>query len=132
MRVLLAIPCGDVLRCRWDIKIEEATMKYYPFPVRLAYATALLKENGIDAHIIDGTAEELTTEQFVERVMDIDPDLLVWETTASSFDYDLGLMTALKAVKPELQVAASGYHATPAWRGCLDAGYDYVIVGDEL
>jgi hypothetical protein len=58
MKVLLANPPGPWLRCRWDIKFEGKSMKYKPFPVRLAYATAVLKKHGFDAHIIDCTAEE--------------------------------------------------------------------------
>ncbi len=130
MKILLANPPGPWLRCRWDIKIEKTSMKYYPFPVRLAYATAVLKKHNYDAHIIDATAEELTRKQFIKNFKKIMPDLLIWETTASSFDYDLKTISMLKKIKPKLKIVASGYHATPAYKECLKAGYDFVIVGE--
>lgn len=130
MKVLLANPPGPWLRCRWDIKISKTSMKYYPFPVRLAYATSVLKKNGYNARIIDATAEELTRNQFIGRFKEFMPDLVVWETTASSFEYDLETMKALRKINPNIKVAASGYHATPAYKECIKAGYDYVIVGE--
>ena len=130
MKILLANPPGDTLRCRWDIKNKKFSMKYFPFPVRLAYATAVLKKHGYDAHIIDSTAEELSRQQFIKRFKEIHPDLLIWETTATSFYYDVKIMKALKKINPKLMVAASGYHATPTYKECLKAGYDFVIVGE--
>jgi anaerobic magnesium-protoporphyrin IX monomethyl ester cyclase len=130
MKVLLANPPGPWLRCRWDIKTSKSFMKYYPFPVRLSYATAVLKKSGYDAHIVDATAEEMDRRQFISKFKEMDPDLLIWETTASSFDYDLKTMKMLKEIKPKLLIAASGYHATPAYNECLKAGYDFVIVGE--
>lgn len=130
MKILLANPPGPWLRCRWDIKIQKVSMKYFPFPVRLAYATAVLKKHGYDAHIIDATAEELNRKQFIKKFKKIDPDLLIWETTASSFEYDIKTMNMLKKLKPELIMATSGYHATPTYKYCLKKGYDYVIVGE--
>lgn len=130
MKILLANPSGPWLRCRWDISTNKGWMKYYPYPVRLAYATSLLKKNGYDAYIIDATAEELSRKQFIDKVKGINPDLIIWETTASSFDYDIKTMKMLKKINTNLLVGASGYHATPCYRECLKAGYDFVIVGE--
>jgi len=130
MKILLANPPGPWLRCRWDIELPKGAANYYPFPVRLAYATAVLKKNEFDAYIIDATAEELSRKQFIKRFRKIMPDILIWETTASSFEYDLKTMEMLKKINPKLIIAASGYHATPTYKECLKAGYDFVIVGE--
>ncbi len=130
MKILLANPPGPWVRCRWDIKIRKATMKYRPYPVRLAYATAVLKKYGYNAHIIDATAEELSREEFIKRFKKIDPDILIWETVASSFNYDLETMKMLKEINPNLIMVATGYHATAAYKECLESGYDFVIVGE--
>jgi len=130
MKILLANPPGPWLRCRWDIKISKTSMKYYPYPVRLAYATSVLKKYGYDAHIVDATAEELNRRQFIKCFKKINPDIIIWETTASSFDYDIKTMKMLRKIKHNLIVVASGYHATPAYKECLKAGYNFVIVGE--
>jgi radical SAM superfamily enzyme YgiQ (UPF0313 family) len=105
-------------------------MKYKPFPTRLAYATAVLKKYGYDAYMIDGMADELNRKQFIDSFKKINPDLLIWETTASSFYYDLKTLKMLKKIKPSLLTATSGYHATATYNECLKAGYDFVIVGE--
>lgn len=130
MKILLANPPGPWVRCRWDIRVSEASIKYYPYPVRLAYATALLKKNGYGAYMVDATAGELKRKQFIERFKQINPDILIWETVASSFDYDLKTMKMLKKINPNLVTVASGYHATPAYRVCLQNGYNFVVVGE--
>jgi radical SAM superfamily enzyme YgiQ (UPF0313 family) len=130
MKILLANPPGPWLRCRWDIDTSKAWMKYYPFPVRLSYATALLKKHGYEAHIIDATASEMSRKDFIKRFKEIMPDLIIWETTPSSFDYDIKTMKMLRKINPKLKMVASGYHATPAYKECLTAGYSFVIVGE--
>ena len=130
MRVMLANPPGPWLRCRWDIKFTKTSMKYFPYPVRLAYAASVLKENGYDTYVVDATAEEMNRKQFIKKFKEINPDLLIWETTASSFEYDLKTMQRIKDVNPKILIGASGYHATPAYKECLGAGYDFVIVGE--
>ncbi|MFH1228885.1 MAG: radical SAM protein [Candidatus Aenigmatarchaeota archaeon] len=130
MKVLLANPPGDYVRCRWDISFKRGEMRFFAFPVRLAYATAVLKKNGYAAHIIDSTPEGISKEEFSERFKKIMPDVLIWETVASSFDFDLETLKVLKKINPKLIAVSSGYHATSAIEQCLNAGYDYVIVGE--
>lgn len=130
MKILIALPCGNIVRCRFDLLIPKDSMKYFPFPWRIAFCTSVLKKHGYDVRMIDGIAEELTRDEFVSRFRDIDPDLVVWETTAASFEHDIETMNELKKVKPNVLVAASGYFATPMYKKCLDAGYDYVVVGE--
>lgn len=128
MKILLAIPCGDILRCRFDLKLPKTSMKYYPYPVRLAYATALLKREGFDAKLLDATAEELTRAQFIKTAKEY--DIVIWETTASSFEYDIETMRQLRKKKSNILIGTSGYHATPTYKYCLERGYDFVIVGE--
>lgn len=128
MRTLLANSPSPYVRCRWDIKLQK--LKYFPFPTRLAYATSVLKKHGYDAHMVDGFTEELTIKQFAKRFKEINPDLLIWETTASSFDKDVETLKLLKKMKSDLLVGTSGYHATATFKECLKAGYDFVIVGE--
>jgi len=128
MKILLANPPGPWLRCRWDIKIPKTSMKYYPYPVRLAYATALLKREGFDARLLDATAEEMTRRKFISIAKKY--DIVIWETTASSFEYDITTMNMLKNIDSNISIGVCGYHATPTYKYCLERGYDFVIVGE--
>jgi len=131
IKILLANSPSPYIRCRWDIKYEKTVaMQYLPFPTRIAYATALLKQHGFNAHIIDGLAEEITRKEFIDRVKVLKPDLLIWETIASAFDYDIKTMEMIRKVLPNIKIGASGYHASATYKYCLKSGYDYVIVGE--
>ncbi|MFH1473795.1 MAG: radical SAM protein [Candidatus Aenigmatarchaeota archaeon] len=131
MKVLLANPPGPWIRCRWDIELpEKNVIKYFPYPVRLAYATGVLKKHGYDALMIDCTAEEINRREFIKRFKKLKPNIIIWETTASSFDYDLETIKKLKKINPKVLIGASGYHATPTYKECLEGGYDFVIVGE--
>lgn len=130
MNILLANSPSPYIRCRWDIKYDRHRHSYLPFPTRIAYATALLKKLGYNAHVIDGMAEEMTRKEFVDKVKKMKIDLLIWETTVSSFDYDVNTMKMIRRELPKIKIGASGYHASALYKECLKAGYDYVIVGE--
>ena len=129
MKILLANPPGPWLRCRWDIRIENEN-RYYPYPVRLAYATSVLKKNNYDAYIIDATTEEIDEEEFISRFEEINPDVLIWETVASSFDVDINLMKRLRKINPKIKIGVSGYHTSAVPGECIDSGYDFVVIGE--
>lgn len=130
MKIMLANPPGPWVRCRWDLKLSNSIMKYFAYPVRLAYATAVLRKHGYDAVMIDSTALEWNRARFLKEFRKIMPDVVIWETTASSFEYDIKTLKALRKIKPDVKIAASGYHATPCYKDCLKVGYHYVIVGE--
>jgi len=73
---------------RWP-HFEVAGTQYMPFPFFLAYAHSLLKHSGFDSHIIDGVAERMTMPDFHQRVMELSPDLVVYEVSTPSIEHDL-------------------------------------------
>lgn len=77
---------------RWPHIKDESEKDYLPFPFFLAYATSLLKKNNIQADVIDAIAEELSEDEFLEKLGRRDFDYLVTETSIPSFYYDLDLL----------------------------------------
>lgn len=91
---------------RWPHMRDHSEGKYLPFPFFLAYATALVKQHGFTAHIIDALADEMTEEQFLQKVRSLQPDLVVMETSAPSFYNDMD--SALKLSLEDISVVACG------------------------
>ncbi|MEI6831359.1 MAG: radical SAM protein, partial [Candidatus Omnitrophota bacterium] len=77
---------------RWPHLRDVSEGEYLPFPFFLAYATSLLKKNGINAYIIDAIAEKTSEEDFLEIVLRKDIDFIVAETSVPSFYDDLRLL----------------------------------------
>jgi radical SAM superfamily enzyme YgiQ (UPF0313 family) len=74
---------------RWPHIKDLSEGNYMPFPFFLAYATALLQKNGVNAQVIDAVAEELTEPVFMERLLSKNIDYLVAETSVPSFLQDI-------------------------------------------
>jgi anaerobic magnesium-protoporphyrin IX monomethyl ester cyclase len=95
---------------RWPftVKSEQRVPHYVPFPFWMAYATAVLKQAGYRAHMIDAVAEGLTEEECLERVRGLNPRLVFIETAAPSFHCDVGYARQIKSMLPDAQVAMGG------------------------
>ncbi|MCK9431389.1 MAG: radical SAM protein [Candidatus Omnitrophica bacterium] len=77
---------------RWPHIKDLSEGNYMPFPFFLAYATALLQKNGVDAQVIDAVAEGLTESGFMEHLLNKDIDYLVAETSVPSFLKDIEIL----------------------------------------
>jgi GT2 family glycosyltransferase/radical SAM superfamily enzyme YgiQ (UPF0313 family)/16S rRNA G966 N2-methylase RsmD len=101
---------------RWPFTMEigDAPIPgYMPFPFFLAYATALLKREGLNAVIVDAIAEGLSDEQFMERIAGFTPDLVLIETATPSVHVDIQVGKRIKqATKGRTLLAYSGTHVT--------------------
>src|SRR3990172_6240363 len=73
---------------RWP-HFEKVGADYMPFPFFLAYASSLLKKNGIEVLIADGIAENLSDEEFLKRIDAFQPQLSVFEVSTNSMSVDL-------------------------------------------
>jgi len=77
---------------RWPhsgVKIKGTIPHYLPFPFFLAYSASLLKEAGFDVHVIDAIALDISEATLLERIEAIEPQLVFYEVTTPTIDYDL-------------------------------------------
>jgi len=73
---------------RWP-HFEKLDAGYMPFPFFLAYASSLLKKNGVEVLIVDGIAEDISGEEFLKRINEFKPHLAVFEVSTNSMAIDL-------------------------------------------
>jgi radical SAM superfamily enzyme YgiQ (UPF0313 family) len=115
MKVLVANPpwpgpgYGARSDVRWPHKRSD---KYIEYPIYLSYTVAVVEEAGFDVSFVDAIMDELSIEEFAQRVHDLGPQLALVETSTPSIDFDLETAAAIKRLSPETFVALLGSHVT--------------------
>ncbi|MBT0663718.1 radical SAM protein [Geobacter pelophilus] len=127
MRILLANPsCKQSIDnkyekyfiragSRWPhsgVKRKGTIPHYLPFPFYLACSAAKLQESGFDVHTLDAIALDLSERSFLEMAAKIKPDLLFFEVTTPTINYDLKLLVKIREVIPDAIISIGGAHAT--------------------
>lgn len=116
---------------RWP-HFENDGCPYMPFPFFLAYATALLKKNGIETKLVDGIAERISDDAFLARVKDFAPDLVLYEISSASLTVDLKIIAATRALLPKARIVVAGPHFGISEASFLDQhpDIDVALVGE--
>lgn len=82
---------------RWPHIKADNEGGYLPFPFFLAYATSLLQKHGIDATLIDAIAEQIPEDGFLEKILGMNFDYLITETSIPSFYYDMHILKKISS-----------------------------------
>lgn len=147
MRVLLAnpatrIPIDDKYErflikagSRWPwstIKRKSEKNSNIFFPFYLAYAANILRGDGHDVYVIDGVAMDMLEEDFLLRVKEIYPEVLVLETTTHAVNHDIALARKIKASLPEVRMVFAGPHVTVFAKEILEGNMvvDFIALGE--
>ena len=99
---------------RWPfsvVKDKGCKQSYVPFPFYLAYTAALLEKNDHDVFVIDAIPLNMTKNEFIEKTMEYDPDVILFETSTPTFNYDIQLVDELKKLK-NFTIVLTGSHVT--------------------
>ena len=127
--LILNLP-GPVLKSgsRWfnTTKSGAASLKYYPYPWFMGYATSLLKENGFDVLFKDAVAYEWSNEETLNCIKEFGPKYIVCDPTTVSYEEDKKF---LKSLDKEIVKIAVGNMATNFPLECLKF-VDYAVVGE--
>jgi radical SAM superfamily enzyme YgiQ (UPF0313 family) len=146
MRVLLANPAftrdlgdglerymlGAGMRYPWSLlKRTSDRPRYAMFPLFMAYAAAVLEQEGFAVRVIDGVPLNLREEEFLARVRETSPDVIFFEPNAAVIDDTLGLIKTLRETVPATLVLG-GSHATSRAQHLIEnhAFVDYVVIGE--
>jgi len=94
---------------RWPHKRKD---KYLEYPIYLAYVVAVLEKSGIDVEFIDGVAQDLSIQAFVDAVKEIGPDIVTMECSTPSIYFDLLTAKKLKEELRDVFIVLVGSHPT--------------------
>jgi len=122
--------CGVRAGSRWPHIKDKAEGEYLPFPFYLAYAAALLKENGFRVKLIDAIAEGLTEELFLNKLSEIKLDLLLVETSTVSLSHDIELLRKVDKFKACLALCGPDINIRNPLFLKENGFVDYVLTGE--
>jgi len=94
---------------RWPHKRND---KFLEYPIYLSYTVSVLKKEGFEVEFLDGILEELSISDFVKKVEEINPQMIILECSTPSIDYDLLTARSLKEKMKNLFVVLVGSHPT--------------------
>lgn len=115
---------------RWPHIKDNTEGDYLPFPFFLAYATALLRQHNINASIQDAIAEKIGPDEFISKVLSMNIDYLVAETSVPSFYNDMEILE--KIAQGGISIILCGPHAeiySPAFLK-NHPFIDFVLIGE--
>ncbi len=119
---------------RWPhsgVKLKGTTPHYLPFPFSLAYAATCLKEASFDVRAIDAVALNISEEKLLREIESIDPQLIFYEVTTPTINYDLRLAKKIKELVDVKIVLGGGHAAYFASEIIQEHGsIDFIIRGD--
>lgn len=116
---------------RWPHQRDKALTPYYPFPFSLAYAAAVLKQEGFDTTLKDCIAEEAPREEFLKFFLKMNPDIIVAEVATASFYNDLEILKKAKELSPDIKTILCGPHVSARPEEALKEPFvDFVLRGE--
>ncbi|MBI4652605.1 hypothetical protein HY745_15290, partial [Candidatus Desantisbacteria bacterium] len=136
MRVLLSNPpwfieggnrWGIRAGSRWPFTLPCGS-GYYPFPFLMSHAASYLRENGIEAYMVDSILTRESYNSFIKRIKEIKFDWVIIETSTPSIEHDLKLCEDISKYS---KVALSGPHATTFAEELIKKPYIKAILKGE-
>ncbi|MBN1879065.1 radical SAM protein [bacterium] len=80
---------------RWTTSVTQNPFTWYPW--ELAYLSSLLKrETDCDVTFVDGCLEKLDTPRYIEKIVPLNPDYLVMESSTRTIRDDLNMAVQVK------------------------------------
>ena len=101
-------------------------------PISLALSASVLVQEGFEVFANDCNTEEMLVEDFRNKLKEIQPDLLVINSTTPSIEFDLSMSKEAKSVLPQIKTAVFGIHVTtlPEDSFKMEPDLDYIIRGE--
>lgn len=107
---------------RWPssyVRRPGSRPRYVPFPFFMAYAAALLEQEGFSVSVLDAVGANMPVEVMIERIARERPDWVIYETTTPTLNWDLTLARRIKE-RAGASVGLSGTHVTTFPRETLE------------
>jgi len=89
--------------------VTKSSTLYYPF--FLAYATGVLEDEGYDVTLLDAPAAGLDRNKTLDKIKQIEPEIVVCETSTPSIENDMETIRELKNISVPFAVAV-GTHVS--------------------
>jgi len=111
--------------------IKHRADKFIQFPIMMAYAVSQLKKRGHEVFWLDSVMDEIDLNETLSKVKEINPDVVMMETTTPSIEYDFSFLEKVKEATNAFIIAV-GQHVTALAKESLKecGAIDVVIKGE--
>jgi radical SAM superfamily enzyme YgiQ (UPF0313 family) len=132
MRVLLIAPGEFRQRNTEFFSLYRSLKKLRVLPsLGLCCLSAVLKKERFEARLLDAYAEDLTAEEFLDRVAQYDPNIVGVTSTTPFFQMTARTCSLLKQRRPDLKIILGGPHVTVMKEAALLLDtVDYGVIGE--
>ncbi len=104
----------------------------YIYPMVPAYAASLLKENDYEVIWDDAIAEQLTYNQWLERIENVNAEIIVIETKTPVVKRHWRVISDLKRIDPKIRTVLVGDHVTAfPEESFKNSNVDFVLQGGD-
>lgn len=104
-------------------------------PAGIGYLSEFLTVNGIENDVFDLNVAKNTEKRLFEKIRRFEPDLVGFSMMSLNYKYNYGVLGRIKALFPEVRVAAGGAHVSTmreeVLRSCPAIDYGIVLEGEE-
>jgi len=108
----------------------DATLMY---PVVPATGLTMLKQAGYEVFFLDCIYDQLTPDQFMDRIRIIQPDLIVYETKTPVIMQNWRMVDRIKKENPDVKIAVCGDHVSVLpEESMMNSKVDYILMGGDF
>lgn len=99
-------------------------------PLNLAFLAAIAENSGHDVKIIDGEAQDISSEKMVELTAAFNPDIIGITATTPFYHIAVDLAKELKKEITEIPIIIGGPHITVLKEKAFFPCFDYAFIGE--
>ena len=123
---------GSGVRFPWSlVKKNNTRPRFSMFPMFLGYTAALLEDAGFDVYVIDGVPLDLHNDEFLEKAIAIQADVIITEPNSAVIDDVMSLQAAIvKETNAISIVVGSHVSAEMASVSREWPSVDYAVMGE--
>lgn len=134
MKILFANPPTFEKEGKFNRPVRFPTYNYatpviHP-PLFLAYAASFTRSKGHDVTFIDAQAEPQSVEQFLTKIKQIDPDVIVFETSTPSVESDSKVSSMIKELTNSVIIFVGTHVSALPEESLKTTSADAVIIGE--
>lgn len=104
----------------------------YIYPMVPSYAASLLKEQGYDVMWDDAIAQELTQDEWLDRLKEFQPDLVIFESKTPVIKRHWKVIEVVKEELPDTKIVLVGDHVTALPEESMkNSKVDFIATGGD-
>ncbi|MEE9332582.1 MAG: radical SAM protein [Granulosicoccaceae bacterium] len=123
---------GSGVRFPWSlVKKNNTRPRFSMFPMFLGFTAAILENEGFEVFVIDGVPLDLHNDEFLEKAIAIQPDIIITEPNSAVIDDVMNLQATIKAKTNAISIVIGSHISAEVHSVSGDwPSVDYAVMGE--